>query len=217
MSEYERLIDEYSREEYSPHFSTVSESQWGDKDAANAYCNKYWLSEHEYDGKWRAIMNRVFVNQNAGLPRLGFAPGFELLVTRGGCLFVQEEFIRLQRCMVATADQELVIVENTFGGRLTEPMFRMKYPSNVSWEELTSGSFVSAILIEMSRKEYFVFGESGVWGKYAATDYEFPLDVFGFQEECAAVFRGQFEVLEAERRELARLVPPAFRVWHPEV
>lgn len=215
MIEYEPLINEYSCDGYSMFSKAVSRARWGDKSAATEYLQKYWLAEREYEDRWRKLLDRVFVNRNDGLPRLSFTCGFEVLIRRGGCLFVEDEFRCLQRCMVAAGDKQLVIVENTLGQQSTEPTFRMKYPSNVSWEELNSGNFASAILIEMPHKEYFVMGDSSGWGKYAANDYEFPLDVLGFREEYRTVFRQQFKVPEFERRELARLIPPACKVRHP--
>ena len=90
------------------------------------------------------------------------------------------------------------MIENTFGGRVKEPIFRMKFPMDICWDELTSGNFASAILLEMPHKEYFVFGESGSWGKYVANDYEFPLDVLGFRREIANIFRDKFSLTDAE-------------------
>jgi len=140
-----------------------------------------------------------------------FTSGYELHVSIGGCLFVQEEFERLQQCTQIIAEKSLFVIENTFGGRVKEPIFRMKFPTDIWRGELTSGNFASAILLEMPHKEYFVFGESGSWGRYVANDYEFPLDVLGFRRESASIFRDKFRLTEAEAHEIGQLLPPAYR------
>ena len=86
----------------------------------------------------------------------------------------------------------------------------MKYPAGISWDELTSGNFVSSVMIEMPHNEYFLFSESASWGRYAANDYENPLDVTGFKREHAAVFREKLCVSEADQREIAICLPPAY-------
>lgn len=69
-----------------------------------------------------------------------------------------------------------------------EPMFRMKFPVNITWEELTSGNYISAVLLEMSYNEYFVFGNSGSYGKYSANDYEHPMDMNSLEDKL--IFNG---------------------------
>jgi hypothetical protein len=103
------------------------------------------------------------------------------------------------------------VIENTFGGRVKEPIFRMKFPSDICWDELASGNFASAILLEMPHKEYFVFGDSGAWGKYVANDFEFPLDILGFRREVAELFIDKFKLSEADEREIAQFLPPAYK------
>jgi hypothetical protein len=166
---------------------TISDVEWGNKELAEEYLERYWLSETEYQSTWRPIQRQIFVDSEKGLPDLVFVEGFEILAFRGGCLFDQEDFERFQRCFSAIGENHFVIIENTFGNREPKPTFRMKYPTGTEWKELVSGNFASSILFEMPHKEYFIFGNSGGWGKYAANDYKDPLDIVGFMpeyEEC---------------------------------
>lgn len=190
---------------------TIPESQWGKKELAETYLEKFWLPSAEYEQMWKPIQDRIFTNQEVGLPEMVFASGFEVLVARGGCLFVQEEFARIQECTLALGERFLFVVENTFAGRVKEPIFRMKFPADIRWDELASGNFASAIMLEMPHKEYFVFAESASWGKYAGSDYEVPLDVLGFRREVAELFREKFKLPEAEQREVAQFLPPAYK------
>jgi hypothetical protein len=211
MNEYSQILDVYSREGYEMYSSIIPASQWGNRQVAENYLERYWLSSAEYERTWKQQQDRIFSNQEVGLPEMVFQSGYELQVARGGCLFVQEEFVRLQECTRAIEEKFLFVIENTFGGRVKEPIFRMKFPSGICWGELTSGNFASAILLEMPHKEYFVFGESGTWGKYVANDFEFPLDILGFTREVADVFRDKFRRSAAEEREIAQFLPPAYK------
>jgi hypothetical protein len=215
MKEYTPIIDVFSLEGYEMYSTTIPASQWGNRQVAEDYLKRYWLSSDEYERTWKQVQDRVFINQEVGLPQMVFASGYELQASRGGCLFVQEEFIRLRECTQAISEQFLFVIENTFGGRVKEPVFRMKFPTNISWDEIAGGNFASAILLEMWHKEYFVFGESGSWGKYVANDYESPLDILGFKQEVAKVFRSKFKLSEAEERELAQALPPAYKTGLP--
>lgn len=215
MKEYSAILEGFSDEGYRMYSRIVPASQWGNRQVAEDYLKRYWLSFDEYERTWKQVQDRIFTNQEVGLPQMLFASGYELQASRGGCLFVQEEFVRLQECMQAIPEQFLFVIENTFGGRVKGPIFRMKFPTSISWDALAGGNFASSILLEMPHKEYFVFGESGSWGKYVANDYESPLDILGFKRDVASVFENKFSLSEAEEREIAQVLPPAYRTRAP--
>jgi hypothetical protein len=196
MKEYSSILTEYAKEGYSMYSRTIPGSYWGNKALAESYLDKYWLSRAEYEEKWKIVQSRIFESAATGLSEMVFLPEFEIFVAKGGCLFVEEEFLRLQSCALSLGDKFIVIIENSFGGKLLEPTFRMKYPANITWQEITSGNFVSAIMLEMPHKDYFVFGESAMWGKYAANDHEIPLDLFGFKAAAEDVFKNFLASLE---------------------
>ena len=215
MKEYSAILDVFSHEGYEMYSRIIPAQHWGNRQVAEDYLKRYWLSSAEYERTWKQVQDRVFTNQEVGLPQMVFTSGYELQASQGGCLFVQEEFVKLQECMQAISEQFLFVIENTFGGRVKEPTFRMKFPTSISWDDLAGGNFASAILLEMPHKEYFVFGESGAWGKYVANDYESPLDILGFKREVANVFRGKFKRSEAEQREIAEVLPPSYGTGVP--
>ena len=84
-----------------------------------------------------------------------------MIALRGGNLFVEEDFLQLQKAMQEVGEEYFVIIQHSQEFTDGEPMFRMKFPVNITWEELTSGNYISAVLLEMSYNEYFVFGKSG--------------------------------------------------------
>jgi hypothetical protein len=210
MTEYQGHIEIYSNH-WQQHFQKMfPQSKWGDKEAAERYLEKYWLPSAEYERQWKQIQDQIFINQN-GLPDLVFAPQYEMLAFRGGCLFIEEDFKKLQECFINVGGRHFSVIENTFGGKLNEPPFRMKYPVDISWPELISGNFVSAMLFHSLHKEYFVFDETAAWGEYAASDYESPLNIVGVLPQYSSLFREKLKVSEKERQEIASWLPPKYR------
>jgi hypothetical protein len=210
MIEYIRHIDEYSDYRHSSFSALVPSDQWGDKRLAAEYLQKYWLAEEEYWNIWKPIQDKIFV-QDKGLPELVYRAEFEMIALRGGCLFLEEDFKQLQIAMQDFGEEYFVIVQHSQDFTDGEPMFRMKFPVNITWEELTSGNYISAVLLEMSYNEYFVFGKSGNWGKYSANDYEYPLDIIGFKPELAHIFQEYFSQPKEEQEEIREWLPQEYK------
>ncbi|PJD94825.1 MAG: hypothetical protein CK425_10575 [Parachlamydia sp.] len=122
----------------------------------------------------------------------------------GGCLFHQDDFEQLQSAIQCTNDTYFVVIQNTQDFTQGEPMFKMKFPVNISWEELISGNYISSVLFEMNYNEYFVFGSSGKWGKYSATEHEYPLDLIGFKPEYSTIFNEKFRQSKEEQENIRK-------------
>lgn len=211
MDEYKEIVDKYSLDGYDMYSKRITRDEWGDVSAARKYLDKYWLPLSEYNRQGKLIQNMIFVNQVDGLPKLSFAKEYEILALGGGCLFTKEDFTALQECILEIGEKSFFIIENDFGGTLGEPSLRMKFPANISWEELFSGNFVSSIIIESIHKEFFVFGESALWGKYSAADYEYPFDILGFKLEYRTIFEKRFNQTEVEREEIQKCLPYLYK------
>ncbi|MBK1442510.1 hypothetical protein JHJ32_21100 [Parapedobacter sp. ISTM3] len=210
MTEFERHIEFYKLY-WHQHFSkVVPEDKWGDKKLAEEYLKKYWLPEQEYLSVWKPIQDKIFV-QGKSLPNLIYHSEFEMIVANGGCLFLEEDFKQLQKAILSIGEMYFVVVQNIQEYTNGEPMFRMKFPVNITWEELISGNYISAVLLEMSLNEYFVFGENGNWGKYSANDYEHPLDIIGFKSELAPIFQEHFKQPKEEQQEIREWLPQEYK------
>ena len=210
MIEYIRHIDEYLNYEYSSFSKLISSKQWGNKKPAEEYLQKYWLPEQEYLSIWKPIQDKIFV-QGKRFPDLLYHSEFEIIVLKGGCLFVEEDFLQLQKVMQEVQDEYFVIIQHSQEFTEREPMFRMKFPANITWKEMTSGNYISAVLLEMNYNEYFIFSKSGNWGKYTASDYDYPLDIIGFKPELASIYREQFKLSKEEKQEISKLLPQAYK------
>jgi len=211
MKEYEPQIEYYSNHWWSSFSQTIPESEWGNKDVAKVYLENYWLSTAEYKKYWEPLQDKIFINQEVGLPELIFAKEYELIAVRGGSLMEELDYKALQSCLLALHDEHFIVVENTYGGKLDEPSFRLKYPTNLSWKDLKSGNFISSIVFEMFHNEYFLFSKSGVWGLYSANEYENPLNIIGFKPELASVFQAHFKQSQEEQEEIWEWLPSAYK------
>lgn len=210
MKEYSKHISVY--EVYAQmHFSKlIPEEIWGNKELAEKYLQKYWLSQQEYLSVWKPIQSKIFI-QGKSLPQLIYDTKFKIIALRGGCLFTKDDFKQLQKALQEIGEEHFVVIQNSQDFTEGEPMFRMKFPVDITWEELTSGNYISAVLLEMSYNEYLVFGSKGDWGKYAANDYENPLDILGFKSELATVFNKHFEQPIKEREEIYGWLPKEYK------
>jgi len=211
MDEYKEIVDKYSLDGYYMYSKTITRAEWGDISAGKKFLDKYWLPLSEYNEKIKLIQDVIFINQIDGIPKLSFSKEYEILALGGGCLFTKEDFTWLQECILEIGEKNFFIIENDFGGTLEEPSFKMKFPANISWEEFYSGNFVSSTIIESIHKEFFVFGESALWGKYSAADYEYPLDILGFKPEYRTIFEKRFSQTEVERGEIQKCLPYLFK------
>lgn len=211
MIETQQLIEHYSWEGYTTYNTCLSEEGWGNKDVAKAYLDKYYISEDEYSRQWKLFRDAIFINQNKGLPELVFSDTFRLIATQGGVLFTQEDFEDLQKCILALGDKYLIIIQNTFGKSLNVPPLRMKYPSDITWDQLMGGNFIFTALFEMFKNEYFVFSESCKWGKYSANDFENPLDIIGFKPEYKSIFKENFKQPKEEWEEIKASLPTNYK------
>jgi len=195
---------------------------------AELYFEKYWLGEDEYFEKWRPIQESIFDLKARYLPDMMFSVGFELFPLVGGDIFVSErDFTILQHCMRRTGDEQFAIVQNrnvvVGGGGIEElPFTRFKYPVDISWAELMSGGIAGSEHLNNGCKDYFVFGDSGNWGRYVGNSYvkpenqvsANPINVMGFKKGLSDMCRNNFE----EVRRLEPQITPEILLseWLPD-
>ena len=182
------------------------------REQAKVYFEKYWLDEDEYFEKWRPIQESIFDGKAKYLPDMMFNVGFELFPLVGGDIFVAEsDFTMLQDCMHRTGDEHFAIVQNrnvVIGGGSIDgvpyeehPFTRFKYPVDISWAELMSGGIMGSEHFNNGCKDYFVFGDSGNWGRYVGNSYarptnldsSDPINIMGFKKQFSELFIRNFE------------------------
>jgi len=199
---------------------------------AELYFSKYWLNKNELFERWLPIQNSIFDSRAEHLPDMMFKSNFELFPLVGGNVFLGEkDFTLLQDCMRETGDSHFVIIQNENviikfyepeDDWIVHPPLRFKYPVNTSWDELMSGGYISIELFQGACKDFFIFGDSSNWGRYAANDYvqpsnllsSNPLIIMGFKNEYSEVFKKNFEQIRLLEPEITPEI--LFSEWLPD-
>lgn len=183
----------------------------GSVEKTREYLRKFWLPRQEYLFKWESIQTLLFSANK--FPEVVFNPDYELLACKGGFVFVQQEFELLKECIESTKDSHILIVEDYNEAdppHESGPLLRFKYPANLMWDEINLGEGISYELFQRPVRNYYVFGDSGRWGKYVANDFDVPIDIYCFKNEYESFFREKFKVTEEEIKELKALIPKYF-------
>lgn len=210
MKEYKENINYYINYWWSSFTQLMPESEWGNIELAEIYLEKYWLPMSDYKTKWQPIKDQIFINQEKSLPNILFKENYNITALRGGSLFSQKNFEFIQKCLMEMGDNYFVVVENTYGQEQEEPTFRLKFPTDIRWEELMSGNYISSVVFDMSSNEYFVFGESDNWGYYAASDYNLPLNILGMKPEYLSLFKKYYPYSKQEWQEIKSWLPESY-------
>ena len=203
-------------------------ADWADDTIAESYLKKYGLYSN-WESNWEELQKSIFYLDRQ-LPDMIFKKDFEFISLLGGVTFEQEDFEQLQSCLQQIGERKFYVVQDTYGMSPDQKKYalKMKYPSNIGWDELMSGNFISTILFETYPNHYYVFGDSGAWGMYVATDYVdeavnpagTPIRIIGFDPKYRAIFRDTFEIPEGEYCENVDYIPeeerPDLKEWVPE-
>lgn len=210
MKKIQKILEFYALDGLHMYSKLITRKEWGNKALGKTYLEKYWLDDAEIDKIWKKRMDDIFINQQQGFPEMIFKNDMKTLIMNGGCLFDRNDFIQLQKCMLSIGEERFVVIENKFGDTTNAPALNFIFPSSIKWEEITSGNFVSSVLIESIHKEFFVFGESSNWGKYAANDYTSPVDIIGFKPEYSQLFLNNFREYLGDWQELKNEIPDLY-------
>ena len=234
----------YSRKVYLTCTTRYSSStDWGDKRIVKRYMEKYWLTDSSCQNNWKFLHESIF-SLSKELPDMIFKKDFEFISLCGGGTFIQKDFGQLMSCIKKLGERNFVVIQDTSG----MPSFyrrrndtwswsqipakyalKMKYPVNISWDELMSGNFISTILFEFYPAHYYVFGDSGQWGMYAAHEYinteidpaGTPIRIIGFNPKYRKMFRGSFEIPDGDYCENLDWIPketrPNLKEWVPKL
>lgn len=192
------------------------------------YLKKYWLGDEEWANYWKRLKDKIFQPEFIGLPEIIFKEKFVLIAMKGGVIFTESDFNILRQCMLDIGDEWFVIIENKDmqpiikgddGKAIVQPLLRFKFPVKISWSELLSGGLISMEIFQTSYKEFFVFGSSAKWGKYAANEYwdtsvnptGTPLDIIGFESELMPVFQKHFKQIRKEQEAISDWLPKEYK------
>ena len=199
------------------------------KELSKAYLEKCWLSDEELKNKWQPIKDNIFNKDFVLLPDKNdhefrdqvFSEGFILRPVLGGGLFDADHLEALKKCMQVTGDKYFAVIEDLRKEKeprysesgLKIPRLKFRYPVSINFPQLTFGNgAVEGITNELFSpvRNYYVFGDSGKWGKYTANDADeaMGVDIMGFTPEYLDLFREHFPTPdEEERKDLEAPLP----------
>jgi len=196
VAEYKKHLDFYQNSWFADFSRYVPNNQWGNRSLAEIFMQKYWLPKDEYDSMWKPIQNRIFSETACFEGDVVFkSPLFFTITFGGGCLFDEKDLYKMQEIFFYIGEQQFVVIMDSQDDSINkneEPSFRFKFPANITWEELMSGNYISAVLVEMQFNNYFVFGQNDKWGKYVATDYLRSKDIIGINQDLYKVMPKRF-------------------------
>lgn len=192
-AEYKKHLDFYQNYWFADFSTQVHSSQWGNRKLAEIFMRKYWLSKDEYSNVWKPIQERMFSETYDG--NVIFKPSFLTITVDGGCLFDEKDLCKMQEIFSYIGEQQFVVImdpQDDTKNKNGEPAFRFKFPADITWKELMSGNYISAVLVEMQFNNYFMFGQNEKWGKYIATDYLHSKDIIGVREDLFSFFNRMY-------------------------
>jgi hypothetical protein len=165
-----------------------------------SYLSAYWLSEAEYVQKWKPIQDTIFEHVSVSPPAVRINEQLAVFSTVGGVLFTKEDFRKLAVCLKDLPDTNFAVVEDFDIDRPPHgsgPVLRLRYPKSIHWDEMcVAEEGISYELFGRPVRNYFVFGDSGLWGKYAANDWPNPRDYWAFDPAVTSQFLKVFDHLK---------------------
>jgi len=176
------------------------------------YLEKYFVPDEEYLAYADSVMSEVF-DLNAKFPDFVFKHSF-FLTLKGGALFTFKDLEKIKECMRRTGDTCFLVFEDydeLSPPHSSGPALRFKYPNNIEWELMCINDGISYELFKRPIRNFYVFGNTGKWGRYVANDSETPLDIFGFDKEFRGVFEHNYNDPIIGQNEILEWLPPAYK------
>lgn len=148
------------------------------RDMTNRLLKEYYIQDDEYKEHWKSIQKKVF-NDNP-FPKNVFNKNFQLYALTSASVLSEEEYNILRQCLKLydNLSQYILIVEDT---KEKYPI-RLKIPLECEWKDFCPSELNERLSIKVfhfTQGNYYVFSDSGNWGKYVETD-NYDIDIYGF-------------------------------------
>lgn len=118
----------------------------------------------------------------------------------------RDNFKEFLSCIRITGDRSFIILEDYDENNPPHesgPPLRFKYPIDITMETIRSGADISKQLFRPVRN-FFVFGDSGQWGKYVGNDFIYPLEIIGFNRKYSHFFYSKLKIPQEDVEDLKR-------------
>ena len=210
------------KKEYKTQLNTYSFPYT--KELTKKYLESYWLYKKELNNFWIPIKNKMFNPDFKWFPDLVFKNGYVIYPMIGFCILGEEYYNKLKKCMIKCGDKEFVILEG-FSDEITPPLYpeysepplRFKYASTLAWNkidwsdhDISKGEGISYELFLSPVRNYYIFGDSGIWGQYSANDYDMPIEILIFKPKHASIFKEAFKQSDEEMERVKKWLPDSY-------
>jgi hypothetical protein len=222
----EKCLEKYSDEFYSLMYGRKGTGiDASNIDQGRLFLQKYYMDDVEYEGKCMQAMRKVFANNPESFFDIRYKTIQDLLSNQShyfsyqsSPLFWKESYELIQAICVKYGDRYIYILEEERCETAPEAAFKLKIPVNHSWEMLANGGCIANVLFNMFQNNYYVFGDSGKWGKWCDYDNDFiDYEVFAYKYETPqiAAYKDYFAITEEDYKSL-NMVPPNLRggLWN---
>lgn len=174
-------------------FKSIMQYSWSHSQQRSAeYLAKYWLADDEYTQKYASVRQMLFLEKPFVSERTSIHYRYEVFRTLGGVLFTEQEFSTLQSLAYSIGDETIVIEEDAVESdphQTTKPSLRMRYPRTTTWAEVyPHEEGLSYELFGVAARNYCVYSDSGLWGKYSANDWKNPQEYWIFAPQVRIQF-----------------------------
>lgn len=148
------------------------------------------LSESEYKNQCIPIQQKIFrclPEKHFDISSMSLSDimlkDFMFFAYYSAPLFWKETYEQIRRICEESGDNYIFIVEEECCERNPKVAFKLKIPVSKSWDELKNGGYISDVLFNMFNHNYYVFGDSGKWGKWCDYDNDYiDYEVFVYKD-----------------------------------
>lgn len=205
----DKCLNKYSDEYYSSMFGMHKNvNEFERLVQAKAFLSKYSMSDDEYTKECVPVMHEIFTYSAKSKFDIRKTPVTDLFPDNFSCisyqsspLFWKESFELVQAICKGFKEKHIFIVEEEQCEEVPEIAFKIKIPIDISWESISNGGFITDVLFNMFNNNYYVFGDSGCWGRWSDYDNDFmDYEVFGYKIETQAVlaYKNYFSITNNE-------------------
>lgn len=144
---------------------------------AIVFLNQYAMNKFVYKDVCTPVMQKIFKVSPSEIFDIRVMPmtemiedGFDYFSYHSSPLLWKESYELIQKVCAEYGDKYIFIVEEEECESSPDSAFKLRIPVCKSWEELSNGGYISDVLFNRPNCNYYVFGDSGMWGKWC--DYD---------------------------------------------
>lgn len=144
---------------------------------AIVFLHQYAMNDIEYKDICTPVMQKIFKfspSRNFDINVMSMTEmiddEFDYFSYNSSPLFWKESYELIQKICAEYGDNYIFILEEEECEIPHDSAFKLRIPVCKSWEELSNGGYITDVLFNRSNCNYYVFGDSGMWGKWC--DYD---------------------------------------------